>query len=48
MLSKKTMGWTAVVVGILIALTEGMGWNGSWNYLWAVLVAVWGLMSLGK
>jgi hypothetical protein len=46
MLSKKGMGWTAVAVGVLIAVGEGTGWNGNLNYLWAVLVALWGLMSL--
>jgi len=45
-MNKKTMGWTAVVVGVLMALTEYLAWTGSWNYLWAVLVIVWGLMSL--
>lgn len=45
-MDKKTMGWTAVVVGILIALNEALGWSGGLNYLWAVLVALWGLMSL--
>ena len=46
MLSKKGMGWTAVAVGVLIAVNESMGWDGNWNYLWAVLVALWGLMNL--
>jgi len=45
-MNKKTMGWTAVVVGILIALTQGMGWSGSLNYLWAVLVVIWGFAGL--
>ena len=45
-MDKKMMGWTAIVVGFLIALTEYLAWAGSWNYLWAVLVALWGIMSL--
>ena len=45
MFSKQVMGWGAVMVGVLIALTEVMGWSGSLNYLWAVLVLIWGFMS---
>ena len=45
-MDKKMMGWTAVAVGILIALNEGLGWNDGLNYLWAAIVALWGLMSL--
>jgi len=44
-MSTKMMGWTAVVVGILMGLTEFMGWSGSLNYLWALLVLIWGFMS---
>ena len=40
------MGWTAVVVGVLMLLTEWQQWNGNWNYLWGVLVLLWGGMSL--
>jgi hypothetical protein len=46
MMSKGMMGWTAVVVGILIAATEFLGWNGNLNYLWAILVLVWGFMGM--
>lgn len=46
MLSKSQMGWGAVVVGVLVALTEFMAWPGNLNYLWAVLVLVWGYLSL--
>ena len=45
MISKKTMGWSAVLVGILMALTEYMSWNGNLHYLWALLVLVWGIMA---
>jgi len=43
MLSKGMMGGGAVVVAILLALTEFLGWTGNLNYLWAVLVLLWGL-----
>ncbi len=45
MTSKQTMGWGAVVLAILVALTEALTWSGSLNYLWAVLVLIWGFMS---
>jgi hypothetical protein len=45
-MDKKMMGWTAVVVGLLMAATEFWAWNGNFNYLWAVLVLVWGIMDL--
>ena len=46
MLSKGMMGWGAVLVGVLIALNEYMAWSGNLNYLWAVIVLVWGFMAL--
>lgn len=46
MASKSTMGWGAVVVAVLMALTEALAWNGNLNYLWAVLVLVWGFMAM--
>ncbi|GEM_PF-3047273 len=45
MVSKGTMGWGAIIVAILMALTVAMDWNMSLHYLWAVLVAIWGFMS---
>ena len=42
-MSKQMMGWGAIVVGVLIVLTELMGWRGDLNYLWAVLVLIWGV-----
>jgi len=46
MLSKPVLGWGAILVGILIALTEYLAWSGNVNYLWAVLVLVWGIATL--
>ena len=40
------MGYGAVLVGVLIALTEFMSWPGYLNYVWAVLVLAWGAMAL--
>jgi len=45
-MDKKMMGWVAIVVGVLIALNQYMTWNGNLNYLWAVLVLIWGIMAL--
>ena len=47
-MSKTFMVWSSVVVGILIALTEAMAWPGSLNYLWAIIVIIWGFMCKGK
>ena len=41
MMSKGLFAWSAIIVGVLIALTEFMSWPGTVNYLWAVLVLVW-------
>ena len=46
MLSKGVMSWSAVVVAVLIALTQFMEWPGMLNYLWALLVLVWGFMAM--
>ena len=46
MLSKPVLGWGAILVGILIALTEYLAWSGNVNYLWAVLVLVLGIATL--
>lgn len=43
MFSKSVMGGGAVLVAILLALTEMLGWSGDLNYLWAVLVLIWGI-----
>jgi|TARA_B100000315_G_C14570631_1_gene585278 hypothetical protein len=47
-LSKEVMGWGAVAVGVLMGLTEWQSWNGYLNYLWAVLVLLWGVSGLKK
>ena len=47
-MNKRFFNWSAVVVGVLIAATELMGWSGNLNYLWAVLVLIWGFVAMGK
>ena len=42
-MSKGMMGWGAVLVGVLIAATEYFGLSGNLNYLWALLVLIWGV-----
>ncbi len=44
--SKMTMVGGPVLLGVLIALTQYMGWNASLHYLWAVAAIVWGLSGL--
>jgi len=47
MFSNTTLGWGAILVGVLIALTEYVSsWNSSLNYLWAVIVLIWGIIAL--
>ena len=48
MCSKGVMGWGAVLVAVLLALTQAMGWPGYLNYIWAVLVLIWGFSCFGK
>ena len=43
-MSKGMMGGGAVLVAVLMALTQLMGWAGYLNYIWAALVLIWGLM----
>jgi hypothetical protein len=45
-MNRLMFSWSAVVVGVLIALTEFMSWPGSVNYLWALLVLVWGFRAM--
>ena len=45
MVSKSVMGGGAILVGILIAITEWKALAGNLNYLWAVLVLIWGIMA---
>ncbi len=47
-LSKTVMGVPAVVVGLLIALTQYMGLPGYLQYVWAVLVLLWGVLALSS
>ena len=42
-MSKQMMGWGAVIVSVLMASTQYFGFPGNLNYLWAILVLVWGL-----
>ena len=45
MVSKGIMGGGAVLVAILLAVTEVFAWPGYLNYIWAVLVLIWGIMA---
>lgn len=44
-MNKSMMGWGAVIVGILIILSEVLTWPSWTSYLWGILVLLWGLMS---
>lgn len=45
-MSKGMMGGGAIIMAILIALTQGLNWAGWLQYIWAIIVLIWGLMSL--
>ena len=45
MASKMVMAGGPILLGVLIALTEFMQWNGSLHYLWALAAIVWGLLA---
>lgn len=40
------VGWAGIILGILVALNQGLGWGGSLQYLWAVLVFIQGIVAL--
>lgn len=44
--SKTMFGVPAVVVGVLIAVTQYLSLPGYLQYLWGGLVLVWGLLAL--
>jgi hypothetical protein len=44
-MNKSMMGWGAIIVGVLMILTEVMAWPGYLNYIWSVLVLIWGAMA---
>ena len=46
MLSKGVLGGGAILDGILIALTQYMGWSVNLQYLWAALAVIWGIIIL--
>ena len=46
MISKKYMGIGAIVVGLLIAATQFMNLPNELNYLWALLVLIWGCVAI--
>jgi len=43
MASKEIIAGGPVLLGVAIALTEYMQWNGSLHYLWAAVAVVWGI-----
>ena len=44
--SKMIMVGGPVLLGVIVALNQYLGWNASLNYLWAGLAIVWGLSGL--
>lgn len=46
MVSKQLMGWGAVVLAVVITLTQAFGWPSSLHYFWAALALIWGIITL--
>ena len=40
------LGWSEIVLAILIALNQGLNWPGYLQYLWALLVVIAGIWTL--
>lgn len=43
---QQTIGWSGIVLGILVALNEGLAWPGGLQYLWGLLVLGLGIWVL--
>jgi len=43
---KNFLGWSTVVLAILIALNQALTWPGGLQYLWAGLVVIAGIWTL--
>jgi len=44
--TKNFLGWSGIVLAILIALNQGLTWSGWLQYLWAGLVVIVGIWTL--
>jgi len=41
--TKNFLGWSEIILAIVIALNQGLNWSGSLQYLWAVLLVIAGI-----
>ena len=44
--TKKILGWSGIVLAILVALNQALTWPGALQYLWAGLVLITGIWTL--
>jgi len=44
--TKNILGWSQIVLAILIALNQALAWSGGLQYLWAILVVITGVWTL--
>lgn len=44
--TKNLLGWSEIVLAILITLNQALTWPGSLQYLWAILVVIFGIWTL--
>lgn len=45
MFSKTIMGSGAILMAIVVSLTNFLAWPSYLHYIWAVVIAVWGIIS---
>ncbi len=45
MLSKTIMGSGAILMAIVVALTNLLSWPNYLQYIWAVVIAIWGIIT---
>ena len=43
---KNILGFGAILDGILILLTQYLGWPDNLHYLWGALAVIWGILIL--
>ena len=47
-MNKTIMGAGAIIMAILVALTTLLEWPNYLQYIWALIVLIWGIISLAQ
>jgi hypothetical protein len=43
----QTLGWSGIILGVLIILNIALGWSPALEYLWGALAIIVGIWTLG-